>query len=116
MKVPILKQGNILIATIQSILTDHDLRNLSDNLAKQVMIYRSRGVIIDVTELDVIDSFSTRTIRNIANMLKLHGAETIIAGIQPDVAIAMVQLGLNLKNVKTTRDLETGLVLMDRGG
>ncbi len=112
MKVPILKQGNILIATIQSALTDNDLLSLQDNLAHQVIQYRSQGVVIDITELDVMDSFATRTLRNIANILKLRGAKTIIVGMQPDVAFAMVQLGLTLPDIKTARDLDEGLTLL----
>jgi rsbT antagonist protein RsbS len=112
MKVPILRQGNILIATIQSALTDKDLISLQDNLSHQVIQFRSQGVVIDITELDVMDSFATRTLRNIANILKLRGAKTIIVGMQPDVAFAMVQLGLTLPDIKTARDLEEGLSLL----
>lgn len=113
MQVPILKQGGYLIASIQSVLSDSDLVQLRDNLGERVGTYRSRGVIIDVTVLDVIDSFATRTLRAIAHMLKLRGAETVIVGIQPDVAFAMVQLGLTLEGVGTALDLEEGLAYLD---
>ncbi len=113
MHVPILKQGGYLIATIQSVLSDADLLQLRDDLANRVGQFRSRGVIIDVTVLDVIDSFATRTLRGIAHMLKLRGADTVIVGIQPDVAFAMVQLGLNLEGVGTALDLEEGLVYLN---
>jgi rsbT antagonist protein RsbS len=113
MQVPILKQGGYLIASIQSVLSDSDLVQLRDNLGERVGTYRSRGVIIDVTVLDVIDSFATRTLRAIAHMLKLRGAETVIVGIQPDVAFAMVQLGLTLEGVGTALDLEEGLTYLD---
>jgi rsbT antagonist protein RsbS len=113
MQVPILKQGGYLIASIQSVLSDADLVQLRDNLGARVGSYRSRGVIIDVTVLDVIDSFATRTLRGIAHMLKLRGAETVIVGIQPDVAFAMVQLGLTLEGVGTALDLEEGLAYLD---
>lgn len=113
MQVPILKQGGYLIASIQSVLSDADLVQLRDNLGERVGTYRSRGVIIDVTVLDVIDSFATRTLRAIAHMLKLRGAETVIVGIQPDVAFAMVQLGLTLEGVGTALDLEEGLAYLD---
>jgi rsbT antagonist protein RsbS len=113
MQVPILKQGDYLIASIQSVLSDSDLVQLRDNLGERVGSYRSRGVIIDVTVLDVIDSFATRTLRGIAHMLKLRGAETVIVGIQPDVAFAMVQLGLTLEGVGTALDLEEGLAYLD---
>jgi rsbT antagonist protein RsbS len=107
MQVPILKQGDYLIASIQSVLSD------SDFLGERVGTYRSRGVIIDVTVLDVIDSFATRTLRAIALMLKLRGADTVIVGIQPDVAFAMVQLGLTLEGVGTALDLEEGLAYLN---
>ena len=113
MHVPVLKQGEYLIASIQSALSDPDLIQLRDDLAKRVGEYRSRGVIIDVTVLDIIDSFATRTLRAIAHMLKLRGAETVIVGIQPDVAFAMVQLGLTLEGVGTALDLEEGLAYLN---
>lgn len=113
MAVPILKQGGYLIASIQSVLSDSDLVELRDNLGARVGTYRSRGVIIDVTVLDVIDSFATRTLRGIAHMLKLRGADTVIVGIQPDVAFAMVQLGLTLEGIGTALDLEEGLTYLD---
>src|SRR5882672_4422768 len=114
MHVPILKQGDCLIASVQSVLSDADLLQFRDDLADRVGQFRSRGVIIDVTVLDVIDSFATRTLREIAHMLKLRGAETVIVGIQPDVAFAMVQLGLTLEGVGTGLDLEEGLAYLVR--
>ena len=113
MHVPILKQGDCLIASVQSVLSDADLVQLRDDLADRVGQFRSRGVIIDVTVLDVIDSFATRTLRAVAHMLKLRGAETVIVGIQPDVAFSMVQLGLSLEGVGTALDLEEGLAYLD---
>lgn len=114
MEVPILKQGNYLIATIQSALTDADLMSLRDALVRKVGTYRSRGVIIDVTALDTMDSFATRTIRDIAFMARLRGAEIVIVGIQAEVAFAMVQLGLNLEGVSTALDLEEGIEFLQR--
>src|SRR3954470_18340723 len=113
MHVPVLKQGGYLIASVQSVLSDADLLQLRDDLAERVGQFRSRGVIIDVTVLDVIDSFATRTLRAVAHMLKLRGAETVIVGIQPDVAFAMVQLGLTLEGIGTALDLEEGLAYLD---
>jgi rsbT antagonist protein RsbS len=113
MQVPILKQGSYLIASIQSALTDADLVQLRESLVEQVGRYRSRGVIVDVTALDVMDSFASRILRDIATMIKLRGAETVIVGIDPDVALAMVRLGLNLEGVATSLDLEEGLAFLD---
>ncbi len=113
MQVPILKQGSYLIASIQSVLSDADMLQLRDDLANKVGHFRARGVIIDVTVLDVIDSFATRTLRHLAHTLSLRGAVTVIVGIQPEVAFAMVQLGLTLEGVGTALDLEEGLAFLD---
>ncbi len=113
MLVPILKQGDYLIASIQSELSDADLLKLRDDLVRRVSEFRSRGVIVDVTVLDVMDSFATRTLRSMAHMIMLCGAETVIVGIQPEVAFSMVQLGLRLEGVTTALDLEEGLSLLD---
>ena len=75
---------------------------------------RARGVIVDVTALDVMDSYASRTLRDIAHMTRLRGAETVIVGIQPEVAFAMVQLGLTLEGVATALDLEEGLEFLSR--
>ena len=114
MAVPILKQGPYLIATIQSALTDSDLVQLRDALVGKVGSYRSRGVIVDVTALDVLDSFASRTLRDLAHMIRLRGAETVIVGIQPEVAFTMVRLGLTLEGVATALDLEEGLFYLDQ--
>jgi rsbT antagonist protein RsbS len=112
--VPILKQGPFLIASIQSALTDADLIQLRDALVGKVGAFRSRGVIVDVTALDVLDSFASRTLRDLAHMVRLRGAETVIVGIQPEVAFTMVQLGLTLEDVATALDLEEGLLYLDQ--
>jgi rsbT antagonist protein RsbS len=114
MVVPILKQGRYLIASIQSALSDQDMVGLRDHLATLVGQHRARGVIIDVTALDILDSFATRTLRSIAHMTKLRGAETVIVGIQPDIALTMVQLGLTLQGVPTALDLEEGLAFLNQ--
>ena len=114
MPVPILKQGPHLIASVQSALGDSDLVELRDALITQVGRYRSRGVIIDVTALDVMDSFASRTLGDIAHMARLRGAETVIVGVQPEVAFAMVQLGLTLEGVATALDLEEGLAFLQQ--
>jgi len=114
MHVPVLKQKNYLIASVQSALSDEDLTQLRDDLAERAGQFRSRGVIIDVTVLDVIDSFATRMLREVVHMLKLRGAQTVVVGIQPDVAFAMVQLGLTMEGVGTALDLEEGLAYLDQ--
>jgi rsbT antagonist protein RsbS len=120
MGVPVMKQGDILIASMQEALTDRALVELRDELAERVGRFRCCAVIIDVTALDVVDSFATRTIRGIAYTAKLRGARTVVVvGIQPDVAFSMVELGLTLDGVETALDLEEGLALaaaVSRGG
>jgi rsbT antagonist protein RsbS len=113
MAVPILKQGAYLIASVQSALTDADLLALRNELVEKVGRFRSRGVIVDVTAMDVMDSFASRTLRDIAYIIRLRGAETVIVGIQPEVAFTMVQLGLTLEGVATALDLEEGLAFLD---
>src|ERR1041384_3004354 len=112
MVVPILKHGDVLIASMQAALSDQDLVHFRDDLANRVGRFRTRGVIIDVTALDVLDSFATRTLRAVAATAKLRGANTVVVGIQPEVAFAMVQLGLNFEGVATALDLEEGLDLL----
>ena len=114
MQVPILKQGRFLIATVQAALNDEGLKHLQADLLEKVGSFRSQGVIVDVTTLDVIDSFATRTLRSIAETTKLRGAEVVIVGIQPDVAFAMVQLGLTLHGAQTALDLDVGLEILDQ--
>ncbi len=114
MPVPILKQGDILIASIQAALSDQDLVRLQEELSERVGRYRARGVVIDLSALDVLDSFATRTMRNIAYITRLRGAETVVVGIQPEVAFAMVHLGLTLEGVATALDLEEGCAMLRR--
>jgi len=114
MQVPILKQGSYLIASIQSALSDSEVLELRDDLADRIGRFRSLGIIIDVAALDVIDSFVARSLRNIARTASLRGATTVIVGIQPDVAVAMVQFRLNLEPLQTALDLEEALELLDR--
>jgi rsbT antagonist protein RsbS len=109
MAIPILKQGSVLIVSIQGIVTDKDLIQLRDDISDQVGQFRASGVVLDVSALDVLDSFATRILRGMADITRLRGAKTVIVGIQPEVAFAMVQLGLNLDGVTTGLDLEEGL-------
>jgi rsbT antagonist protein RsbS len=112
MRASILKQGGVLIASVQGSMTDADLAQMRDDLVGDVRRYRSTGVIVDVTFLDVMDSFAARTLRGIAQMIKLLGATAVIVGIQPEVAFSMVQLGLTLEGINTALDLEEGLALL----
>jgi rsbT antagonist protein RsbS len=113
MEAPILKHGDYLIVPIQSALTDANLEHLRDALIDQVGRHGSTGLIVDVTGLDVMDSFATRTLRDIAGVLRLRGAETVIVGIRPDVALAMVRLGLSFETVVTHLDFEAGLAYLN---
>jgi rsbT antagonist protein RsbS len=114
MSVPILKQGSYLIATVQAALTDTDAVQLQDDLMEQVGRARAKGVIVDVTSMDVMDSFAARSLQTIAHTTSLRGAETVIVGIQAEVAFAMVQMGMSLEDVNTALDLEEGLAFLDR--
>jgi rsbT antagonist protein RsbS len=113
LRVSILTQGAYLIASIHTALDDGQLKRFQSDLLDQIGRKRSRGVIIDVAALDVLDSFGSRTLRDLAKAARLRGAETVIVGIQPDVAFAMVQLGRTLDGVYTALDLEEGLSHLD---
>jgi rsbT antagonist protein RsbS len=113
MPVPILKQGDYLIASIQGALSDSEVIALRDDVTERIGGLRSRGVIVDVAAIDVIDSFVARSLQTIALTARLRGAETVIVGIQPDVAVAMVHFELNLEPLHTALDLEEGLELLD---
>jgi rsbT antagonist protein RsbS len=112
--VAILHQGDYIIASIQSDLTDSQILALRDDITDRVGRSRSRGVIVDVTALDVIDSFIARALRSIAITVRLRGADTVIVGIQPEVAIAMVQFNMNLHPLRTAIDLDEALEMLDR--
>ena len=114
MEVPILRQGHVLIATVQAALSDADLGQLRTALIHQVVRSRAHGVILDVTALDVMDSFAAKTLRELADMIRLRGGATVIVGIQPEVAFAMVQLGLRLEGIHTALDLDEGLELLNK--
>lgn len=114
MTVAILRQGNYLIASIQSDLSDSEVVELRRELAELVGRHRLRGIVIDVAALDVIDSFVTRALSTIVLTAKLRGAETVIVGIHPDVAIAIVQFRLNLEALRVALDLDAAIALLDR--
>ena len=113
MSVAILRQGDYLIASIQSDLSDTEVVELRNKLAELVGRHRTRGIVIDVAALAVIDSFVARALSAIVLTAKLRGAETVIVGIQPDVAIAMVQFRLNLEPLRAALDLDAGTALLD---
>lgn len=112
MRVSILKLAGSLIASLQPGLSDREWLEFRDQLSAEVGRLRVHGVIVDVTLLDVLDSFAVRTLRNVAATCRLRGAETVVVGIQPDVAFAMARLGLNLSDVATGLDLEEGHALL----
>lgn len=112
MGVPILKQGPFLIATIQAALADAELEGLRADLVQNVVRFRSLGVVVDVTAMDVMDSYSSKILIEISRMIRLRGTETVIVGIQPEVAFAMVQLGSTLADIPTALDLEEGLAYL----
>jgi rsbT antagonist protein RsbS len=111
--VSILRQGPYLIASIHTALDDTQLLRFREDLVEQIGRYRSRGVIIDVAALDVLDSFGARTLRTIGEMARLRGAVTVVVGIQPDVAFAIVSLGMSTGTLDTALDLEEGLEYLD---
>jgi rsbT antagonist protein RsbS len=113
MLVSILKQGDYLIASIHEALDDSEFVRFQHDLVEQIGKVRARGVVIDVAALDVLDSFGSRALRNLARMARLRGAQTVIVGIQPAVAFAIVQLGMHLE-VDTALGLEEGLELLNR--
>src|SRR5919107_2966881 len=114
MPVAILRQGDYIIASIQSDLSDTEVLALRDELADLVGRVRARGLIVDVAALDVIDSFVARALRSIAETALMRGAQTVIVGIQPDVAIAMVHFQLNLEPLRAALDLDEAVRILDR--
>jgi rsbT antagonist protein RsbS len=114
MSVAILREGDLLIASIESDLSDSEVVALRDDLTRMVGDHRVRGIVIDVAALDVIDSFVARALRAIVLTARLRGAETVIIGIQPDVAIAMVQFRLNLEPLRAALDLDAAKAIILR--
>jgi rsbT antagonist protein RsbS len=111
LRVSILTQGPYLIASIHTALDDSQLTRFQHDLIELIGEQRARGVVIDVAALDVLDSFGSRTLRDIARMGRLRGAETVIVGIAPELALSMVRLGLDL-DLPTALDLEEGLAYL----
>jgi rsbT antagonist protein RsbS len=111
---PILKLGRFLVVAVQDELTDSGWGELRDALLKRAARERSAGVVIDVSAMDVMDSYASRLLDGIARMLRLRGALTVVVGIQPGVAFAMAQLGLRLESSGTALDLDDGLAFLRR--
>jgi rsbT antagonist protein RsbS len=119
--VSILSQAAYLIVSIHTALDDSQLMRLQEDLLEQVERQRKKGIIIDVAALDVLDSFATRTLSQIGRAARLKGAETVVVGISPEVAISMVHLSLRMEHLWTALDLEEGLerlqaLTLDRAG
>ena len=112
-RVAILRQRDYLIANIQGDLSDEEIVALRDDLADRVGRYRARAIIVDVTAFDVIDSFVARSLRALAITARLRGARTVVVGIQPDVAIAMVQFRIDLAPLVAALDLDEALRILD---
>ena len=109
MSVPILKLGPMLIASLQSSLSDDEWVRFRDELLRKSGLPGIRASIVDLTAMDVIDSYASRSLRDLVQMLRLRGVQAVIVGIQPEVAFSMAQLGLNLPDVITALDLEEAL-------
>jgi rsbT antagonist protein RsbS len=113
LRVSILAQAEYLIASIHAALDDEHFERFQRDLVERIGQKRARGVIIDVAALDVLDSFGSRTLRDLGQVARLRGAEIVVVGIPPEVAFAMVKFGINLDTMYTALDLEEGLALLD---
>jgi len=110
--IPILKMGKFLLVTIQVDMHDRLALSLQDDLTAQIVKHGSRGVLIDISALEIVDSFIGRMLANIASMARLLDADTVVVGMQPAVAITLVELGLPMKGVRTALDVEKGMALL----
>ena len=113
-RVSMVHEGQYLVASIHTALDDAQMVRFRSDLVEAVGQKKSRGVIIDVSALDVLDSFGAGTVRETAEMVRLRGARTVMVGVQPDVAFAMTRLGMGIGSIHTALDLEEGLDLLDR--
>ena len=111
-RIPILKMGAFLLVTIQVDMHDKLASTLQDDLTAQISRQRSRGVLIDISTLEIVDSFIGRMLANIAAMARVLDAETVVVGMQPAVAITLVELGMSLAGVRTALNVETGMELL----
>jgi rsbT antagonist protein RsbS len=111
-RIPILKMGEFLLVTIQVDMHDRLAIQLQEDLTDRIATTRARGVLIDISSLEIVDSFIGRMLGNIAGMSKVLGADTVVTGMQPSVAITLVELGLSLKGVRTALNVERGMDLL----
>ncbi|EKS67483.1 MULTISPECIES: STAS domain-containing protein [Caballeronia] len=115
-RIPILTMGRLLLVTIQVDMHDRLALALQDDLTSRIVKDGARGVLIDISSLDVVDSFIGRMIGNTAAMARVLDAETVVVGMQPSVAITLVELGLTLSGVRTALNVEKGMALLSKGG
>ena len=113
-RIPILKMGEFLLVTIQVEMHDRLVMTLQDELTQEIVRHRARGVLIDISALEIVDSFIGRALGNIAKMARVLGAETAVVGMRPAVAITLVELGLDLEGVRTALNAEKGMALIRR--
>lgn len=111
-RIPILKLGNCLIVTIQVDMHDRLALSLQDDLSQKIIAASSKGVLIDISALEIVDSFIGRMLESIASTSRILDATTVVVGMQPAVAITLVELGLSLKGVKTALDVESGMAFL----
>ncbi len=113
-RIPILKMGEFLLVTIQVDMHDRLVMTLQEDLMNRISQYQSKGVLIDISALEIVDSFIGRMIANIANMSRVLDAKTVVTGMQPAVAITLVELGLSLDGVITALNVDRGIKLLDK--
>lgn len=108
-RIPILRMGNYLLVTIQVDMHDKLALTLQDDLTNRISEVNAKGVLIDISSLEIVDSFIGRTLANIASMAKVLDAETVVVGMQPAVAITLVELGMSLPGIRTALNVESGM-------
>jgi len=113
-RIPILKMGPFLLVTIQVDMHDQLALQLQDDLTARIVAVKARGVLIDISSLEIVDSFIGRMISNIAGMARVLDAETVVVGMQPAVAITLVELGLSLEGVRTALNVDKGMALLQK--
>ncbi len=113
-RIPILRMGRLLLVTIQVDMHDRLAMTLQDDLTARISESGARGVLLDISALEIVDSFIGRMISNISSMASVLDAETVVVGMQPAVAITLVELGLSLPMVKTALNVEKGMALLQR--